>query len=294
MRRSAIALSFVVACSAGAWGASGCGASASAPLSVETIELPKLPESSIKAEKTLFIAGETMSFDVSLRGVLGARAVVAVGEPGYVDGKATIVVRSQVASAGIVAAIREVRDDIESWIELDKGLVVSHLANSTFGKKSSHVVSDLGGGMPGPFVLEYTRKGKAMVKIRQKLPKNANVFDIHAILGVLRAWNSDEGDETHFFLLSGRRLWRSSLRVGVRETIKTRMGRYPVIRIDGVAQRVSRGLADIKKMKPRNFSVWLSDDADRLPLLIMATTEYGDLRVEMTEYTRPDRRITSR
>lgn len=272
----------------------GCGANGSAPLSVETIELPELPENSIKAENTLFIPGESMSFDVSLRGVLGARAAIAVGQPGFVDGKPTIVVRSRVASAGIVAAIREVRDEIESWIETDRGLVVSHEADSTFGKKSSHVSSLLGGGIPGPFVLDYTRKGKATVKVRQQLPKDAHVFDIHAILGVLRAWQSDEGDETHFFLLAGRRLWRSSLRVGVRETIKTRMGRYPVIRIDGVAQRVSRGLTDLKKKKPRNFSVWLSDDANRLPLLVMATTEYGDLRVEMTEYTRPDRRISSR
>ena len=94
--------------------------------------------------------------------------------------------------------------------------------------------------------------------------------------------------------MSGRRLWRNSVKVGAHETIRTATGRHPAIRLDGVAQRVNRGLGDVKKKAPRNYSIWLSDDADRLPLLVMATTEFGDLRLELTEYSRPDHRLTAR
>ncbi len=268
-----------------------CGASSSSPLTVETIELPKLSAKTIIANKTLFIGGEAMSFDVSLRGVVGARAVIAVGEPGFLDGKSVIVVRSSVASAGIVAAIRVVHDEIESWIDLETGLVVTHIADSTFGKKSSHVETVLGGGKPGVFDLEYTRKGKSLLKIRQRLPPGAHAFDIHATLGVLRAWDAQEGEETNLFLLSGKQLWRSSIRMGASENVKTKLGNYPAIRVDGVAQRVNRGLVDQTKKKPRHFSVWFSDDENRLPLLVIAKTEYGELKVELTEYTRPDRRL---
>jgi hypothetical protein len=272
-----------------------CGASASAPLAVESIALPTdLPAETIKPKKTLFIPGETMSFEISLRGVLGGTAVIAVGQPGFIDGTPSIVVRSRVASAGVIAAIKQVRDEIATWIDLDTGVVINHEANSKFGDKEAIIASKFGSGEPGPFTLDYQRKGKPNMTVLQAMPAEALAFDIHAILGLLRAMDVEDGDKESFFLLSGRRLWRSSFEVGAHETIKTATGRHPAIRFDGVAQRVNRALRDVKKKKPRNYSVWLSDDANRLPLLVMATTEYGDLRVELVEYTRPDQRLSSR
>ncbi len=272
----------------------GCGASASAPLAVESIALPKLPAETIKPQKTLFIPGENMSFEISLRGVLGGTAVIAVGQPGFVDGVPAIVVRSRVNSAGVVAAIKEVRDEIVTWLDLETGIIISHEANSKFGDKEAIIASKFGSGKTGPFALDYQRKGKPNMTVVQALPPEAMAFDIHAMLGLLRAMDVRDGDEESFFLLSGRRLWRSSLKVGAHETIKTATGRHPAIRFDGVAQRVNRGLRDVKKKKPRNYSVWLSDDANRLPLLVMATTEYGDLRVELVDYSRPDQRLSTR
>ncbi len=271
-----------------------CGAGASAPLAVESIALPKLPAVTIKPQKTLFIPGENMSFEISLRGVLGGTAVVAVGQPGYMDGTSAIVIRSRVQSAGVIAAIKQVRDEIVTWVDLETGVVMKHEAASKFGDKEAIIASNFGSGKPGPFPLDYQRKGKANMTVVQALPKEALAFDIHAILGLLRAMDVEDGDTESFFLLSGRRLWRSSLEVGAHETIKTATGRHPAIRFDGVAQRVNRALGDVKKKKPRNYSVWLSDDANRLPLLVMATTEYGDLRVELVEYTRPDQRLSWR
>jgi hypothetical protein len=271
-----------------------CGANASAPLAVEPIALPELPAETINPERTLFIPGETMSFEISLRGVVGGTAVVAVGEPGLVEGHSAIIVRSRVQSAGVIAAIKEVHDEIVTWIDMDTGIVVKHEAESRFGKKEATIATTFGDGKPGPFTLEYQRKGHPNMTVFQALPKDARAFDIHAILGLMRAMEVEDGDEESFFLLSGRRLWRSSMQVGAHETIKTSTGRHPAIRFDGVAQRVNRGLNDLKQKKPRNYSVWLSDDANRLPLLVMATTEYGDLRVELVEYTRPDQRLTAR
>lgn len=272
----------------------GCGASSSTPLAVEAIALPELPAETIRADKTFFIPGESMSFEISLRGVLGGTAVIGVGQPGFVDGRSVIIVRSRVESAGVIAAIKEVRDEIVTWIDLDKGLIVKHEANSKFGKKQAVIDSAFGEGKPGPFHLDYQRKGHPNMKVIQALPNDAYAFDIHAILGLLRAMEVEDGDEESFFLLSGRRLWRSTLQVGAHETIRTATGRHPAIRFDGVAQRVSRALNDVKKKKPRNYSVWLSDDANRLPLLVMATTEFGELRVELVDYSRPDQRLTKR
>ncbi|MCP4447251.1 MAG: DUF3108 domain-containing protein [Myxococcales bacterium] len=272
-----------------------CGANSQAPLSVESIALPEvLPVETMQPSASLFIPGESMSFDISLRGVLGGTAVLGVGEPGVMDGRSVIIVQSLVRSAGVLVAIKQVRDQVFTWVDLDEGVVLKHEAQSKFGKKEASVDSDLGGGKTGPFAIDYKPKNGKVRHAKQKLPADAYAFDAHAILGRIRAWEPEDGDEKSFFLLSGRRLWRSSMRVGVHETITTTMGRRPAIRIDGVAQRVTRSLADLKSKKPRNYSIWISDDVSRLPLLVMAKTEYGDLRLELVEYRRPDRRVSTR
>ncbi len=276
-------------------GLGACGANSQSALAVESIELPKeLPEQTMQASSSFFIPGETMSFDISLRGVLGGTAVLGVGEPGIIDGRSAVVIQSLVQSAGLLVAIKEVRDQIFTWVDLDDGVVLKHEAESKFGKKEASIRTNLGGGEAGPFSIDYKPRNGKMQRAVQRLPADAYAFDAHAVLGRLRAWDPEDGDEQSFFLLSGRRLWRSSMRVGAHETITTAMGRRPAIRIDGVAQRMTRGLGDLKKKKPRNYSVWISDDASRLPLLVMAKTEYGDLRLELVEYRRPDRRVSVR
>ncbi len=275
--------------------AGACGANSQSPLTVESIALPEtLPAQTMEASASFFIPGESMSFDISLRGVLGGTAVLGVGEPGVMDGRSVIIVQSLVQSAGVVVAIKEVRDQIFTWVDLDEGVVLKHEADSKFGKKEASIASDFGAGKAGRFAIDYQPKNGKMQRAVQKLPADAFAFDAHAILGRMRAWDPEDGDEESFFLLSGRRLWRSSMRVGAHETITTTMGRRPAIRIDGVAQRVTRGLGDLKSKKPRNYSIWISDDASRLPLLVMAKTEYGDLRLELVDYSRPDRRVSAR
>ena len=41
-----------------------------------------------------------------------------------------------------------------------------------------------------------------------------------------------------------------------------------------------------EKKATRTFSVWLSDDADRVPLRVVGHTELGDVTMELVEYTR--------
>jgi hypothetical protein len=65
------------------------------------------------------------------------------------------------------------------------------------------------------------------------------------------------------------------------------MGQFDVLRIDGVAQRLTRTLREDRRKQPRHYTIWISDDQSRLPLLIKGKTEYGDVRAELVEYTAP-------
>jgi len=56
---------------------------------------------------------------------------------------------------------------------------------------------------------------------------------------------------------------------------------------EGVSFRARRDLKAETTKPSRRFRVWLSDDADRVPLKVVANTELGEVVMHLTEYSRP-------
>ncbi len=273
--------------------ACGAGSTGQPPGVLDTTESEE-PPAALEVSQTFFIPGEVMRFQLSLRGVVGGETTVAVGLPGEIDGRRAIILRSRVESAGVVALIREIRDEVITWIDLDEGIPIRLHADVKFGKKESIIDTDFNGGEPGAFAIEYERKGQTKRTYLQAMPPDQSAHDIHSIMGVVRAWDAQPGTHAYFYVLAGRRLWLNTIRLTERETIRTALGRFPAIRIDGIAKRMTRQLAENTRKKPREFTVWISDDADRVPLRVIAKTEYGEVRAELIDYDRPERRVSTR
>ena len=89
------------------------------------------------------------------------------------------------------------------------------------------------------------------------------------------------------FIVGGRRLWRVDVRFIGTETIGTSLGNRRAIHIDGAAFRARPNMGLESNKPTRTFSVWLSDDADRVPLKMVGHTELGDVTMDLTEYSRP-------
>lgn len=269
----------------------GCGGANQPGTGGQVYEvIPAGPPTVLAAGQSFYIPGEQMSWEISLHGILGGEAALATGMPGTIDGRNVIVVRSQVRSAGMVDLIRKVNDDVTTWVDLNSGRPIRHVASLQFGDRQSNVealFSDDG------YVLDYQRLGHASYKRAQDVP-NAATHDGHSIIGALRAWTPEVGQHAYFYVVSGRTLWLNDVGLTARETIKTRMGTHPALRIEGVASRVTGTLEIDRRKKPRTYTVWIADDASRVPLLVEAHTEYGDVRVELVHYERPDRHIVSR
>jgi pyruvate/2-oxoglutarate dehydrogenase complex dihydrolipoamide dehydrogenase (E3) component len=49
--------------------------------------------------------------------------------------------------------------------------------------------------------------------------------------------------------------------------------------------KIDRDGSKFKDTDERDFSLWISDDAGRVPLQINARTDYGDVKMEIVEYT---------
>jgi hypothetical protein len=262
-----------------------CGATTPLPLATELEQPSSAVLTRLAVDSPLLVPGEQMTWELSLGGILGGEAMMAVGTPGEVDGRRIVILRSRIESAGLVAVLKQVRDEVTTWIDPDTGLPVYLHADVTFGERAAIIESNFSSD---GFQLSYARKGGRAYLMRQKLPAGESAHDAHSVLGALRAWEPGRGARAYFYILSGRHLWRNTMQFAGREAVKTGLGRMAALRFDAVAQRVTSNLAIDPHKKPRQYSVWLSDDQRRLPVLVLARTEYGDVKVELTDYRAPD------
>jgi hypothetical protein len=85
----------------------------------------------------------------------------------------------------------------------------------------------------------------------------------------------------------GVRRWRVDVKFAGVETIGSALGNLRAVHCTGASYRARPNFAVESGTPTRTFSVWLSDDADRVPLKMSAATELGEVTMTLTEYTRP-------
>ena len=228
--------------------------------------------------------GESMAFEVRLGGVLAGEAALAVGEVGELDGKKTVVVKSRAHTAGAAALIKRISDEATTWIDLDTGRPLQLETLVEHGSRKTTASARFNGT-----VAEVTYK-----RSDQPAPHNYKinfgtntVHDTHSAMAQVRGWRPTEGTTRSVFVVGGRRLWRVDVRFLGIETIGSAVGNRRAIKFEGSSYR-ARPNFQIETDRPsRTFTVWLSDDADRVPLKVLAKTELGDITVELTDYQRP-------
>src|SRR5690606_15786991 len=97
----------------------------------------------------------------------------------------------------------------------------------------------------------------------------------------------------YFYSVSGRRVWRTDLAFRGSTTVRTAMGLRAALRFTGSSARLDHRSLDPDRSKaPRGIELWISDDAHRMPLRVVAHSEYGDFQAELVSYQRPDQQVS--
>jgi hypothetical protein len=117
----------------------------------------------------------------------------------------------------------------------------------------------------------------------QKL-SHSDAWDYNAFLIALRAWEAPVGTAITTEVFRSRYLWKIDLKVGARERLHTPLGVLPAVRFDGHAVKLTRDGTKFPDTEERDFSIWISDEGDRVPLKNTARTDYGDIEMLITEY----------
>ncbi|HEY4240716.1 MAG TPA: DUF3108 domain-containing protein [Kofleriaceae bacterium] len=265
-----------------------CAGCAAAEAHGSLLPAPPVAVEASSHELGLF-PGEAMAFDVKLAGVTAGVAQLAVGELGGfrdaagVDHRA-VVVTSRAETAGAAALFKHIVDESTTTIDATSGRPLELDTHVELGDKHSNATATFSGSVAD---VTYTR-GEDETLRHQKLDfGKVEVHDAHSAMAQLRGWRARPGAKRSVYLVGGRRLWRVDLTYGGGEAIGTALGNKRVVRYDGAAYRVGAGLQLASNKPSRTFSVWLTDDADRVPVRVTAKTELGEIEMSITEYSRP-------
>lgn len=228
--------------------------------------------------------GETMAFEVQLGGVLVGEAQLAVGEVGEVDGRRALVVKSRAATAGAAALVRKIVDEATTVIDVDARRPLRVESNVEMRGRQTTTRTTFAGSL----VEVTSKRSDRPAPITVKLDTKATALhDAHTAMAQLRGWKGTRGAVRTVHVLGGRTLWRVDVTYAGEETIGSALGNRRATVYDGVSFRLKRDLS-LQTGKPgRSFKVWLSDDADRVPLKVTAKTELGDVVMTLTDYARP-------
>lgn len=192
--------------------------------------------------------GETMEFVITLRGITVGRVQTAVGQPGTIDGRSAVIVKSRATAEGMIAVFTEYLGELTTTLDLEAGVPIDM-------RKEEWIVF----------------RGKRDHNEYHRTWEDDGTHDFHSAAGVLRGWRSRPGER------GAARMWFGG-GVEVEVVDAGRMifptGNRPAVRYDGT-------VAD------RRFTVWISDDAARVPLRMHATTKWGAVEAELVHYEAP-------
>jgi hypothetical protein len=242
------------------------------------------PSAGLPQAHSAIIPGERFSYKITMLGFDAGSLDLAAGQPGTIDGKQVIIMRSRASSRGVAALLKTVVDDVTVWVDAERGVPLYH-----------HTVSKIGGSTeeveiryaPGQFDVAERVDDKHSVQT-QVIPAGESAYDLTTSLMAMRGWQASQGDRVKLVVLRSSLFWETHVQYQGADSAKIALGRFPAVRIDGISRRILRSGALEDGKEARHFSIWLSDDARRVPLLIAARTDLGDVRMELVEYESPD------
>jgi len=111
-----------------------------------------------------------------------------------------------------------------------------------------------------------------------------DVWDYNAFLIALRAWEAPRGSSSEAEVFRSRYMWHTKATIASKENLTTELGDFPTLKIDGVSYRVNRNGSRDTSLEEREFTLWISDDAARVPLQMVAHTDYGEVTLSIVDY----------
>ena len=231
-----------------------------------------------------------MTYKLSLMGAELATFELAVGDPATVAGKPTIVVQSHAKVSGIgelaaSAAGIHVDDTFTSWIDTTTGRPLrwycDEFATKSTDKERSEARLAERSGNTVPMEFHVNDDPPKPEPQTVSMP---DTWDYNSFLVALRSWEGPPGSSVSAEVLRSRYLWHVDMKIHGKDKLHTVLGDFPALRLDGHTYRLERNGQKSPGADERDFSIWISDDDGRVPLRVVAKTDYGDVELAIVDY----------
>lgn len=231
-----------------------------------------------------------MTYKLSLMGAELATFELGVGDQTTVAGKPAIVVQTHAKVSGIgelaaSAAGIHVDDTFTSWVDIATGRPLrwfcdEYATKSTDKERTEAKLAErTGNTVP----IEFHVNDDAP-KAEPQTVSMPDTWDYNSFLVALRSWEGAPGSSVSAEVLRSRYLWHVDMKIHGKDTLKTALGDFPALRLDGHTYRLDRNGQKSAGSDERDFSIWISDDDGRVPLLVKAKTDYGDVEMAIVDY----------
>lgn len=239
----------------------------------ETVDVSKISQ---------LTTGETLVWRFSLFGIELGRLALAVGEPGAMEGKTIAIVKAKVETTKMAAVFAPVQQELTTFVDTSNLQPVYHRREVDKGTLYKWVEAKLS---PKSFAVDYRERAKdSDTHGEQAFKKDLPLFDANSLLLGARSWDMEPDARFELNVFREIYVWNFQIQRTGEEKVTTPMGEFPAVRFDCIGRRLTREGDFDESVEARKYSFWLSDDHKRLPLMLLAKTDYGDARVELIEH----------
>ncbi len=226
--------------------------------------------------------GEAYTFSLRFLGSVDAgRARLAISPPTPQGDGTVIHIVAEAEALGLAKAISGLHENYR--LDLDGATLLPrhiHLQESGWRVRTADITLD------GKNVDLHITKPTGEQKARMTMPSEP--LDPLAALLLLRSMRLHDGDKLDLVVLDGSAFYQGTMEVLAHEVLTTPLGSQKAIKIQCRGERIANGGQKIGR-PPRFGTVWVSDDAGRVPLRIEGETELGKAEFVLTSFE-PGRR----
>lgn len=266
--RGALALGLVAAAAPSAQAQFGHAApSPSTPTAASTSDRP--PSTRL---------GEAYTFSLRFLGSVDAgRARLAIAPPTRSATGPVIHVVGEGEAVGFAKALTGLHEDYR--LVLDAGtLLPRHMQFNETGMRTRTATLS----MTGKKIDIHVKRPDSERRVTANLPSEP--VEPVAVLLMLRAARLKDGDKLDLTFIDGAAFYQGTIEVVGREELQTAIGPRAAIKLSCTGERINEFGQKVPNRPPRKGTVWVSDDAERLPLRIEGESELGRAEFALTSY----------
>jgi len=229
----------------------------------------------LSAQQQAYGDGEWFKFRVHY-GIITAGYAILQVDNAYLDGRSVFHVKGEGKTTGLSKFFFRVEDYYESYIDKYNNKPYRFIRKIDEGGHTKDIQIDFNHSSGKAVV--YNKKHETKDTVSFPLDVQDMVSAFYFLRNRLDVKNISEGDTIDMNMFFDKENYKFKLKFLGRETLKTTFGKVPclVFRPYVQAGRVFK--------ERESLTIWVSDDDNKMPLLIKADLVVGSLKATLTEF----------